>query len=123
MMLVIQDILFARLDHPDRGTPADQRHATECLLPNHLYRIEVVEQEGIRRIETKASDVRTLHRTQRGEEWNDTRIVVALKGVKYWWPAEMFSFFDADGKRYDLRLMRTATATDKSTYYKGAKIK
>lgn len=117
MMLVLRHLVFARLDHPAKGTPEQQRRARECLFPNHLYRVEVVEQTGIQKIQFKAKDGRTLQRSQHAEEWKDTKITVALKGVKYWWPESMFVFFDADGNPYDLRLMTQKTMHTQTYYY------
>lgn len=121
MMLVLRDLVFARLDYPEKGTPNQQRRARECLFPNHLYRIEIVEQIGIRNIPTRAADGRILHRAQHAEEWKETGIVVALKGVKYWWPETMFVFFDADGAPYDLRLMTRKSLFVQHYYYEKRK--
>lgn len=123
MTILPQELLFARADFiSEKGTPEEIRRARECLLPNHLYRIEVIQQTGTEKVPTISKDGRTLHRIRRGAEWDDSSIIIALKGVKYWWRSELFSIFDAEAKPYDVRLMRRKTLSD-IIYYKGSKIK
>lgn len=114
---IARDYLFARLDFPENGTPRDRRNADECLFPRFLYRIEAIEQTGIGKVYTETKDGRMFPRTQRGSEWDNASVKIALKGVKYWWPETMFSFFDAYGNPFDVRLMRLSMKADKQKFY------
>jgi len=83
----------------------------DCGIPHPEEGFPIIVRKG----ETK--DGRTLQRSQHAEEWKDTKITVALKGVKYWWPESMFVFFDTDGNPYDLRLMTQKTMHTQTYYY------
>ena len=116
MKLVLQDrLLFAKLEHPERGAPIDQRHARECLLPGFLYRIEIVDQQGKEKIIRKIR-AESKRKLPAGDELRQIRVLIALKGVKYWWPEEMFRILDVEGRPFDLRLMQREAPHTKERY-------
>lgn len=116
-MILPEILLFARPDYIERGTPEQKRRAEECLFPKLLYRIEIVDQQGVEKVYVPKKKGRK-YRTQKGAEWEGTKIVIALKGVKYWWPEEMFTIFDGDGNVYDLRLMQKKKKWHNTMYYR-----
>ena len=59
-MILPEILLFARPDYIERGTPEQKRRAEECLFPKLLYRIEIIDQQGVEKFCRMKPDAKAL---------------------------------------------------------------
>lgn len=82
--IIISEKIFARLDHPEYGDAKSIRFAEQNLFRNIMYLLEIV-------------------------DWQEDKTYVALRGVVGWYTSAMFSFYMADGSRFEVETMRRKT--------------